>query len=292
MRNFILRNIVFFTIINTLSYANSCTMPSSIVPFVIKSGAKNLLNIDDVRRNYNLLKHMCATLISFKEGFYNWKMLLVTNPKQEHGLFWFLPHDNENSAFNSAVYAISRYGGGFLSIVNSNKRYNNGQDPNRNFSYSLNKLQSCKEQRAPSPIYTKTVFSVIDYYKSAYAPYLALHNNTNNGGISILKKSSKVASYLAYSKKQILNGKGLQDQDNLIYMAGLSTTPPSIINSILHSGISVKYEVVNKYNNDCSMSNFVVLEKGTSNYFNIEAQHGYGSIQKKMIDILVNLIRR
>jgi hypothetical protein len=280
--------ITIFILLFNIAYSKNCTVAPFILNYTINSNIDKLSYISDIKQNYKKLKHLCVNLLAFREGALRWKMLLVTNPKREHGVFWFLPHDNENSAFNSAVYAVSKYGGGFLAVVNNNKRYNAGQDPNRNFSYSRVKI--CKEQIAPSPIYTNIVFSIIDYYKGASMPYLALHNNTNGGGISILKSSSKVKSYLAYPKSQIIDGKGLQDEDNLVYMAGLQKTPPSSLYKLLKAGMSVKYEIVNSINNDCSMSNFVVLEKGTNNYFNIETQHRQSWVQKEMIDRVIKLI--
>ncbi len=279
--------IISLVSISSIIYSNSCRVPAKIAPYIVKSGLQNLSYISDVKRNYQNLSSLCLNLISFKEHNLTWKLLLITNPNRNSGLFWFLPHDNENSAFDAGIYAIKRYGGGLLAIVNSNKRYNAWQDPNRNFSYSREKLSSCKEQKAASPIYTNMIFSIIDYYKAPNLPYLALHNNTNKGGISILKSSPKVKSFLAYKKSQINSKNPLTDEDNLVYTAGLTNTPPNRVYRLLKSGLNVKYEVVNSNNNDCSMSNFVVIEKGVTNYYNIEAQHGKTYIQKVMIDRLI-----
>jgi len=74
-------------------------------------------------------------------------------------------------------------------------------------------------------------------------------------------------------------------------MAGVSTTPnKSTLNNLLSKGIHVKYEIVNENNNDCSLSNYVVLNKPTSGYYNIEVQHGALETQKIMIDILMSTI--
>jgi hypothetical protein len=59
---------------------------------------------------------------------------------------------------------------------------------------------------------------------------------------------------------------------------------------IIHSGMHVKYEIVNKNNNDCSMSNFIVLNKN-SNYYNIESEHGDIVAQKLMIDRLMKILK-
>lgn len=289
--NNIMKNLLkstLFIAITTVIYSNNCTIAPALKPYIITSDLSKMRGISDISNNYNELKKLCTTLVGFKDGSLYWRLLLVTNPNREHGLFWFLPHDNENSAFKSAIYAVKRYGGGFLAIVNSNKRYNRGQDPNRAFSYSPYKI--CSGQIEPTNRYTNIIFSTIDFYKLPNTPYLALHNNTNRGGISILKSNAKTKSYLAYPKSKINSQNPLTDEDNLVYMAGLSKNPPTTINKLLNLGINVKYEVVNSNNNDCSMSNFIVLEKGVNNYYNIEAQHGKTAIQKMMIDKLVRVI--
>jgi hypothetical protein len=119
---------------------------------------------------------------------------------------------------------------------------------------------------------------------------IPLHNNTNKGGISILKSTNSVHSYPAY--KTIRDGGGLSDEDSLVYIAGSSKYPNRHkLNRLLRKGLNVRYEVVNKHTNDCSMSNYVVLNKHTNNYFNIEAQHGDTQTQKKMIDILIKSLK-
>ena len=257
---------------------------------VITKSIDILKKYPDVKRNLTTLKSLNLTLLGFKEGKYIWYMLLVTNPKKPKGAFWFLPHDNENSAFDSAIYAVRKYGGGFLSILSGGKRYHQGQDPNRNFSLSPTKEPSCNFQKSASYLYTSTIMHIINNYKRPNMPYLALHNNTNRGGISILKDSTYTKSYLAYKRDQVIKGKGLADEDNLVYIAGNSVNAPAKkVQKLLNAGLNTKYEYVTNNNNDCSMSNFIVLNY-TDNYYNIEAQHGKSKIQKAMIDRLMKII--
>ena len=284
-----MKKIIFILLTPLFIFANSCSLPSKINRFVVRSGLNSLKNYPDIRRNYRSLQGLCVNLVSFKEGRFNWKMLLVFNPKAQHGAFWFLPHDNENTAFNSAVYATRKYGGGFLSVIAGANRYFKGQDPNRNFSDA--RVRICNKQLAPSPIYTSVVFSIIDSFKDSGKPYLALHNNTNGGGISALNSSKYTKSFLAYSVAQVKKGIGLADEDSLVYIAGSSFTPPTQnISTLLGLGLNVKYEIVNRNSNDCSMSNYVVIGRGSSNYYNIETQHGKSATQKRMIDLLMHII--
>lgn len=290
----ILRPFKILLLILSLSYTarSSCTLPANINNLVTKSGLESLRKYSDIARNYSALKGLCTYLISFKEGSLNWKMLLVTHPTKSHGLFWYLPHDNENSAFSAAVHATRKYGGGFLAVVTGGQRYFLGQDPNRNFSNSKRRI--CRNQKAPSPIYTRVVFSIIDTFRGRGIPYLALHNNTNRGGISVLKNSGSTKSFLAYPKKMVYNGVGLADEDSLVYIAGTSMqAPKQKVASLLNAGLNVKYEIVNRANYDCSMSNYVVLQRGVDGYYNIEAEHGKTNTQIEMINRLVNhIIRR
>jgi hypothetical protein len=235
--------------------------------------------------------------VAFRENKFLWKMLLVFNPKKKNGPFWFLPHDDENTAFSSAVYATKKYGGGFLSVESNGGRYFMGQDPNRNFGETTQTARTCNKQKFAAPKYSRNVFQIIDAFKKKGQPYLAMHNNKNGwygnggtGGISIQHSSVSTKSYLS-GKVKIGQKKGIKDEDSLVYIAGTSTIPPnSKLNSLLKGGMHTKYEVVNKNNNDCSMSNYVVLKKG-GNYYNIESEHGDMIAHKQMIDQLMKILK-
>ncbi len=280
--------LVFVYIVTTLNLQANvvCKRPKMISDLRVTNSLDDLRGIVDVRRNIRSLANLCVDLLEFGEGRYKWQLLLVTHPKVPKGAFWFLPHDNENSAFDSAVYATQRYGGGFLAVVSGGNRYFHGQDPNRNFGETKSVAKHCKKQNYPAPKYSKIIFAIIDNYKRSDMPYLALHNNTNGGGVSILKSTNSVKSYPAY--KIIRDGARLQDEDSLIYIAGRSKTPNSDkLSRLLKNGLNVRYEIVNKNTNDCSMSNYVILNRHTDRYFNIETQHGDSDTQKMMIDILM-----
>jgi hypothetical protein len=288
-----LKFILVVAFIATLN-SSECKLPMNLAPNLQPMTLARLQNNPDIMRNRKNLKDLCIYSIYFKEHHKPWNMLLLFNKKKPRGAFWFLPHDNENSAFDSAIYATKKYGGGFLAVVTGGKRNNGSIDPNRNFA-TKKLVGRCR----PSPVYTGVVFSVIDYFEPKSMPYLSLHNNSNghfgNGGrgnISILKNSATVHSYLAYKKISRGLRAGLKDEDSLIYIAGTTPKPPKgKLKSLLNSGLNVKYEVVTPERNDCSMSNFVVLGKGTTNYYNIEVEHGDTKTQKIMIDRLMKIIK-
>jgi len=70
-----------------------------------------LKEYDDLKRNIKGIKGRCIYRVGFREGRYDWSMLLIFHPKKVKGLFWFLPHDNENSAFDSTHICCSKIRG-------------------------------------------------------------------------------------------------------------------------------------------------------------------------------------
>ena len=293
MKSIIVVALLLLPLLGTLQAKN---IPKDIQPYISTIPLSKLRNISDIKRNYKAMQRLSVKVVSFKEGKYYWKMLLVTNPKRTRGPFMFLPHDNENSAFDTAVYATTKYGGGFLAVMSKGRRYFMRQDPNRNFGDSTQTARVCNQQHYPAPLYSRIVFGIIDTYRSSSMPYIALHNNKDgysanggSGGVSILKSTKTVQAYPA-SDHITTSSKGLQDEDSLVYIAGKSKKPShSKLNKLLSAGLNTKYEVINSRLNDCSMSNYVVLQKGTSRYYNIETEHGHTATQKKMFDILMRI---
>ncbi len=292
-----MRALLLILIVSFLG-ARECRVPLSLAPSIgplnFSRIERNLDIIRNLKKDKNLLKKLCFYSIYFKEHNIPWSMVLVFNKNHPKGPFWFLPHDNENSAFDSAIYATLKYGGGFLAVETGGKRNNHKIDPNRNFS--LKKTKRCKT----SPIFTKTVFKVIEHFKPKSMPYLSLHSNSDGfrgdgrggrGTISILKKSKSTKSFPAYEKILQTKRGGLADEDSLVYIAGRASNPPkSKLDSLLRAGLNVKYEIVSPKTNDCSMSNFIVLNKKSTNYYNIEVEHSDTKTQKKMIDKLLKVI--
>lgn len=293
-----MRYLFYLIVLPFMLHAQQCEVPKQIAPLPQSIDLKTLGSVKDVKRNWKALQKLCVYRVSFQEGNYDWKMLLVTHPKHSHGIFWFLPHDDEDTAFDAALYATQRYGGGFLAVMTGDKRFFKDQDPNRNFGETAGTAKQCREQKSPAPIYSRNVFKIINAFRDRHMPYLALHNNKNgwygNGGsgtISILK-SSKIAQSYPATKKVLPGSKGFKDEDSLVYIAGKRSKPDMKTIKQLHQlGIHVKYEVVTPKTNDCSMSNYVVLHKGTTEYYNIETEHGELETQKQMIDRIVKLLK-
>jgi len=293
--------IIYFLMIVVLevNLYGRCSLPPHLTSFSKQLSSSLLASYStDTQRNVRELSSLCVWEVAFTEEGYSWKMLLVSNPQQPKGAFWFLPHDDENGAFDTAIYATKRYGGGFLAVVADDRRYFHGQDPNRNFGTTKRVAKTCAKQHHQAPLYTKIVFDTMAYYKGASMPYLSIHNNKEgwygnggSGGVSMLHSSRAVKSYTSHTITP--HTKGLADEDNLVYIAGFSTTPPKEkLSKLLRLGLNVKYEVVTPRRNDCSMSNYTLLGRGSSNYFNLEAQRGDLVTHKQMVDRIMRHIQR
>ena len=245
----------------------------------------------DISRNADILamsEHLCLSEIEFDENGLDWRLTVIDNTKHTNGPTIFLLHDNENSAFDTALYSIRKYGGKIVAVEASDKRVFHGvQDPNRNFGTSKSSTKSCRDMRTkPSPIFSQIM---LDLRHTRANFFLTLHNNANghsgnggSGGISA-KRNSRVMNGLLAP-----NG---GDEDDAVLLAG--TTPfeedrkAKKAAAYFHkAGVNVIYEHVTPAGNDCSFSNFVVLNQ-LGRYFNIEAQHGHFDQQKHMLDVFM-----
>ena len=261
----------------------NCPLPQNIDRQVQQIQIESDTRSPDLKRNSWSMGSLCADRITFKEGKRTWTFLLVWNRSHPKGPFWYLPHDNEESAFDAAVYAVKRYGGGFLAVESHGKRTVSGKDPNRNFK--------------KDSIYSKTICSIIDTYKPAHLPYLALHTNAEgylkNGGSGTVSMQKHSRNTLTFPAGKIKSGrqKGLEDEDTLVYLAGRKVSKEKV-RIFTAAGLNVKFEKVTRRSNDHSMSNCIVLHKGHENYINIETEHGDLSTQKKMIDKVMKILRQ
>jgi len=252
----------------------NCPLPDNIDQHVQQVQIKSDTRSPDLKRNSWSMGSLCADRITFKEGKRTWTFLLVWNTSHPKGPFWYLPHDNEESAFDAAVYAAKRYGGGFLAVESNGQRTVLGKDPNRNFK--------------KDSLYSKTICRIIDTYKPSHLPYLALHTNAEghlkNGGSGTVSMKQHSKNILTFPAGKIKSGqqKGLEDEDTLIYLAGKKVQKDKV-KTFTAVGLNVKFEKVTQRSNDNSMSNCIVLHKGHENYINIETEHGDISTHKKMI---------
>lgn len=236
----------------------------------------------DVRRNAAAIQSasLCVTSDSVSENGVRWNFTVVTNSSAPRGPDWYLPHDNENTAFDSAVYAVARYGGRLLSVDGPEARNYQGIDPNRWFADSASEAAPCDMSRA-SPKYTR---HVMGFFKGARY-VLAMHNNTPGGTVSADMNSAKAKGYQA--------GGPYADRNHMVFIAGLEPlerdkSARSWRDRLNAAGLNVVHETVSRQNSDCSFSNYVALNDRRA-YFNIEAVHG-SRIQTGMVDKLMAVL--
>ena len=74
----------------------------------------------------------CIAETKFKERRRPWDIQTITSGRP--GPLWAVMHDDEDVAFDNAVYALKTYGGTLVAVETGGKRNQDGIDPNRNFS--------------------------------------------------------------------------------------------------------------------------------------------------------------
>ncbi|MCZ4351872.1 hypothetical protein O4H61_05035 [Roseovarius aestuarii] len=248
----------------------------------------------DVRRNAALFASgsgLCLSELQFEENGLTWTLTVIDNTRHSKGPTFYLLHDNEDSAFETALYGIRKYGGKLVAVESGNNREFNGQDPNRNFGATAKATAPCRDmRRKPAPLFTQFMLDLRDASPNFV---LTLHNNANghsgnggSGGISIERSSSVMKGLKAPSGG---------DEDDAILLAG--TQPyeqdkqaQKATAQFHKAGVNVIYEHVLPERNDCSFSNYVVLNR-IAPYYNIEAQHGHTAQQKAMLDVLMKFHR-
>jgi hypothetical protein len=228
--------------------------------------------------------------VRFEEGGRPWHLQIGINPAKPDGPLWFVPHDNEDVAFDTAIYALTAYGGRLVKVDAKGQRENRGQDPNRNFQVSGAK--QCRDQRALSPVYTRAVMDEWDGIR----PLIALHSNKPGGTISIRSKAAGVMAFpgsVAAKTKFSL----FRPDNTLVFLSASSDSDrtKTFRRELNKSGVNVVEERVDRQTNDCSLSNYAVLT-GIENYFNVEvssAPKERGSTseeaQKAIVDLIMQL---
>ena len=249
----------------------------------------------DIRRNLAAMRgtSLCYRRQEVREGPFHWVFHILEHRKATDGPFWVLPHDNEDTAFDAALYAVVTYGGGLLAVDSSGQRRFRGQDPNRNFSSSASESRRCVNQNAPAPGYTAAILA---HYQGRRSPYLAMHNNYNGseatggrGTISLYGVRSGVHGFPSSAASG-----PLRDEDNLVVIAGLG--PPGSdpvargqIAALNAAGLNVLYKQVTERNFDCSLSDYLARHR-RGPYYNIEAEHGQRGAQIDMVDRLMKML--
>lgn len=251
----------------------------------------------DLARNRQFITEqaICLRAVEFVENGVTWRFQVLDSGRP--GMTWAVLHDDENAAFDSALYAIVTYGG---KVVDVEQRLSLSSDtiidPNHNFAATDGQKRTCGEWIShAASVFTSTIMNEL-----GPPPYLALHNNhdghKHNGGsgnISVGHSARGLYGLPAYDAR----GR-LADEDNFIVVSGRSApgslTGPikQLTDELRHSGVNVIYEHVQEESNDCSLSNYLLLYGGAEpgQYFNVEAEAGDYQSQITMIDVLIGTL--
>jgi hypothetical protein len=251
----------------------------------------------DMNRNRQLIidEAICLRVIEFTENDLKWRVQVLDSGRP--GNNWVVLHNDENTAFDSAIYAIGRYGGKVVDVdLLPPTSFDAFVDPNHNFAVTDGQRQTCNGPiRRAAPVFTSTIIKQL-----GAPPYLALHNNYDghfrhggNGNISVRHSTQGLFGLPAYDAVA-----RLADEDNFIIVSGLTPSGEltgrirRLTDELRNSGINVIYEYVHEGSYDCSLSNYLLLYGGAEpgQYFNIEAEAGDYQSQVAMIDALVGTL--
>lgn len=257
------------------------------------------VNDNDVARLAGTLRDagLCVRQEHASDGGLDWTFTVIENLTVPGGPVWFLPHDNENAAFDTAVHAVRNHGGRLIAVEAADNRSFRGQDPNRNFGRTAEVAASCRDQRAAAPNYTDYVMA---YLKPAPVAYLSLHSNDPGyngdgrggaGTISVFRKSSVMRGFPAPNPPS----SAFRNGDNAVLFAGTeaygsSSDAQRKRAAVNDAGMNAIYEHVTWSRNDCSLSNYILLNFNDKPYYNVEAQHGDVATQIAMVEKLLPLI--
>lgn len=250
----------------------------------------------DVVRNMGAFEvdpSLCITEERFAEHGRRWHLVIISNSKARRGPTWAILHDNEDSAFDAALYAVSRYGGKMVAVEGNENRSFNGQDPNRNFGAAKAITAPCRNMAArPAPAFTEAINR---HFNRRY-PVLTMHSNDNgyvgNGGsghISAARSSATMKGIMTSSPRGTLS-----DEDNAVLTAGTvpfeqNAKARKLAQHLDAQGINMIYEHVKTNTNDCSFS-FHVKLNNLGDYYNIEVEHGRVEDQKEILDALMSYL--
>lgn len=233
----------------------------------------------DFKRNAKRLDGLCISEDKFHENGVDWVVHVIKSGRG--GPLWAVPHDNEDAAFDSGIWALNQYGGTMVSVETGGDRNNRGIDPNRIFTGDAT---ACGRH---SPHFTALF---IDNRGSGKV--MGLHSNTPGGDLSV---NGSLPNTTPHKAKPKLNPfiAAKSGEDTLVFVASLAPdgqdpVVDGVVKKLVENGMHVMREHVTPKSNDCSLSNYAALNK-LPNYYNVEVVHGDGNAQRKMIELIMKM---
>jgi hypothetical protein len=239
----------------------------------------------DFRRNAAALVEpgLCIAEQKFKERRRPWTIQTVSSGRP--GPLWAVMHDDEDIAFDSAVQALTTYGGTMVAMETGGKRNQDGIDPNRNFS--ADGVGCAKMGDSASPKFTGAFKTLLDPAQ----PVIVLHNNFDGhvptGGLGHVSMSTVPKGMRTATSK--LPDSPLADEHTLVLLAALEPIDPAVeerVENLSAAGINVVLEPVREAEGDCSLSNYSVLT-GHKDYLNVTVDHDGGEKQLRIVDVIM-----
>jgi hypothetical protein len=202
-----------------------------------------------------------------------------------HGIWFVHVHEDEKTATSAAIEFIDSIGFGcFVTLQHGSGRNisftQNGVsytfDPNRMFTdagrkATLQKLGKYSESAFKDV--TRLAKKFTSNYIDSNKLIVALHNNTNDGGLTI-KSYAKGGDYASDASQVFINQK--EDVDDFFY-----TTSEKAFSFFKELGFNVMQQNNATVTDDGSLSVYAGLRK--IDYINIEAEHGKAGQQKRML---------
>ena len=237
-----------------------------------------------------LLARLCGSVAQVNDIGLTWVIERFQSGRP--GPLWIVPHDDENSAFASAIAALDAHGGILVAVDNNGLRTNASIDPNRIFGTAA---RCHGEGSGPvAPLYTSEMLR----HRYAGYPIIGLHSNRigyagdglgGQGNTSIQLGSEHRTSFPAGTPYL----GSVSPPDTLVFLAGLTPQPDAttaqLIAQLNSLGVNVIYEHVSSDWTDCSLSNFAVLSH-LAPYINIETVEGDTETQIRLINDVLRLL--
>lgn len=217
------------------------------------------------------------------------KTQVVVQPTCFHpiaGIFFVHVHEDEVTAVEAATAVLQeRDFGCFITLKHGNGRnikftLSNGVeyqfDPNRMFT-PTGRIATLQRFGKVSTAASEAIRQLADYFATTYIDssklVIALHNNTNNGGLTV-QSYAKGGAYASDAAAVFINPQ--EDPDDFIY-----TTTQQAFDFFKEKGFNVLLQQNDTVTDDGSLS--VYAAKKGIDYINIEAEHGRKEKQKEML---------
>lgn len=229
----------------------------------------------------------CVSQAMFRDGGRDWIVQTVRNTARP-GPLWVLPHDNEQAAVATVVYALARYGGTAVLVETDGRRTNGSVDPNRHFDDGRSR---CTAGAAAS----RYVAAVLGN-RSRHAPVIALHTNApgvagrrGSGSISIRAPGKSAKAYPGSAASGPLASSDALVITAIVGRAQQDARTSALVGRLTAEGVNVLVETTSPATTDCSLSHYAALN-GIRPYANIEVVDGDSATQRRIVDIVMNAL--